>query len=297
MFRKYRISELVPYVNWLYFFHAWGLSPKFASIAKIHDCAVCRANWLSSFCEEEREKAREAANLFREAMQQLAFLEVGYRVSAIVELFDCNSDGDDILIERNSGGSVCLPMLRQQTIDADGYCWCLSDFIRPIGFGVKDRIGVFVTSVDASMQDLFAGDDYRHMLVQTLADRLSEAAAEVLHAEVRKKLWGYAPDEKLTVDEMMVEKYQGIRPAVGYPCMPDVSMNFVFDELIDYSRIGVKLTEHGMMQPHASVSGLMISHPQAKYFSVGKIDDCQLTNYARRRGVGKDEIKKYLNSV
>ena len=115
-----------------------------------------------------------------------------------------------------------------------------------------------------------------------------------MHEEVRKTIWGYAPDESLTISELHQEKFQGIRPAVGYPCLPDISINFLLDELVDFKSIGVALTEHGMMRPHASVSGLMLSLPQARYFSVGKIDEEQLHDYARRRNMPIEELKKYI---
>ena len=132
------------------------------------------------------------------------------------------------------------------------------------------------------------------MLLQTLADRLAEAGAERLHEEVRKQIWGYAPDERLTMEELHQEKFPGIRPAVGYPCLPDISINFLLDTLIGFKSIGVTLTSSAMMQPHASVSGLMFSLPQAHYFSVGKIGRDQLANYAQRRHLSLDEINKYI---
>ena len=132
------------------------------------------------------------------------------------------------------------------------------------------------------------------MLVKTLAERLAEAAAEKVHEDIRKKIWGYAPDEKLTKRELLNEEYQGIRPAVGYPSLPDISVNFLLDELLDMKQIGISLTENGMMQPHASVCGLMFAHPASRYFSVGKIGTDQLTDYAKRRGVTVDVMRKYL---
>lgn len=189
-----------------------------------------------------------------------------------------------------------LPMLRQQMPDKDGYCRCLSDFIRPMGQGVQDKIGIFATSVPAEMQTLYYDDPYKQMLVQTLSDRLAEAAAEVLHLQVRKQYWAYAPEENLTVEQLHLEHFQGIRPAVGYPCLPDISLNFLLDEYVPFSQVGVELTENGMMYPHASVSGLMISHPQSQYFAVGRITEEQLSDYAARRGKPTDLMRKFLIS-
>jgi cobalamin-dependent methionine synthase I len=132
------------------------------------------------------------------------------------------------------------------------------------------------------------------MMAQLLADRLAEATAERMHQEVRTRYWGYAPDEQLSSDELHMEHFQGIRPAVGYPSLPDASLNFLLDRLLDMSQIGIRLTESGAMRPHASVSGLMMAHPQARYFSIGKIGDDQLADYARRRGIPLQLARKFL---
>jgi cobalamin-dependent methionine synthase I len=123
---------------------------------------------------------------------------------------------------------------------------------------------------------------------------LAEAAAERLHEEVRKSLWGYAPDEHLDIEQMLREEFQGIRPAVGYPSMPDTSLNFLLSDLIGMKSIGIRLTESGMMQPHASVSGLMLAHPQARYFDVGKVGEDQLEDYARRRGLPLQVMRQFI---
>ena len=193
-----------------------------------------------------------------------------------------------------SGEPIRIPMLRQQNIGQDGFCRCLSDYIRPQSSLKHDKIGVFATTTSLDVETMSSNDDYSRMLLQTLADRLAEAGAERLHEEVRKTIWGYAPNESLTIKELHQGKYQGIRPAVGYPCLPDLSINFILDEIIDFKSIGITLTEHAMMQPHASVSGLMISLPQAQYFSVGQIDETQACDYAKRRNMTLNEIKKYL---
>ena len=122
----------------------------------------------------------------------------------------------------------------------------------------------------------------------------AEATAEKLHETIRKTIWGYAPDEDLTIKQLHQEKYQGMRPAVGYPSLPDLSINFLLDELLDMKQIGITLTENGMMRPHASVSGLMLAHPACRHFSVGKIDEAQLKNYALRRGMPLETMKKFL---
>ncbi len=296
MHLRYRISDIIDYINWLYFFHAWGLPVKFASIAKVHACEACRASWVASFPLAEQAKAKEAARLHADAQRQLSRLTPYTTIHAKVELFDANAQGDDIVIllnKENKEEHFFLPMLRQQQPDNDGYCLCLADFLRPIEQGKADRIGVFATSV-TSMPT--TGDDYTSLLSQTLFDRLAEAAAERLHQQVRTEVWGYAPNEQLTMEELHQEKFQGIRPAVGYPSLPDISINFLIDRLISFESIGVTLTEHGMMRPHASVSGLMFAHPQARYFSIGHVTEEQLQDYARRRHMPADTLRKFMNS-
>ena len=142
------------------------------------------------------------------------------------------------------------------------------------------------------MEGLYEQDPYKHLLVQTLSDRLAEAATEKMHEYVRKEAWGYAKEENLGIADLLVEKYQGIRPAVGYPSLPDQSVNFLLDELLDMKQIGISLTENGAMYPHASVCGLMFSHPASEYFSVGKIGEDQLEDYT---AAGEKASKKCAN--
>lgn len=286
----YNIHDLAEYINWIYFFHAWGFQPKFTGIADIHGCDACRASWLASFLEGERAKAAEAMQLHKEANRMLNKLDANFKVFAIYRLMEANADGDDLLLEGKR-----FPLLRQQTrIKPEDPFLCLSDFVRPVESGIKDTVGAFATTIDPNMELLFKGDDYKLMLVKTLAERLAEAAAEKVHEDIRKSVWGYAPEEKLTKRELLNEEYQGIRPAVGYPSLPDISVSFLLDELLDMKQIGIRLTENGMMQPHASVCGLMFAHPASRYFSVGKIGTDQLKDYAKRRGVPVEVMRKYL---
>jgi len=204
---------------------------------------------------------------------------------------EANSEENDIWLE-----GTRFPCLRQQNKLEDGYYVCLADFIRPLSQGIKDKVGIFATSADATLETLYPDDTYRRMLVQTLADRLAEATAEKLHEDVRKHHWGYVPDEKLSMKQLHNEEFQGIRPAVGYPSLPDQSVNFILNELLDMKQIGIRLTENGMMRPHASVSGLMIAHPASHYFSVGRISEEQLEDYTIRRGMPIDVIRKFLGA-
>ena len=254
----YQISEIAPYINWAYFYHAWGMSGK---------------------PESEKEKLRQ------EAETALRQIDGTYQTFGLFELFDANTDGYDIIVL----SSIRIPCLRQQQPGSD--CLCLSDFIAPQG---EDKVGLFATSVSHGLETDFDADPYQKMMMQLLADRLAEATAERMHEEVRKHYWGYAKDENLSIPEMQIEKFQGIRPAVGYPSLPDTSLNFVLDELLDMKQIGIRLTESGAMKPHASVSGLMMAHPKARYFSIGKIGEDQLRDYARRRGLPIEVCRKFL---
>ena len=207
-------------------------------------------------------------------------------------MLEAYSDGDDIIVS----GNKRIPMLRQQEVGS-GYR-SLADYVAPLASAdsssLASKIGLFATSVDMGLETDFASDAYQKMMAQLLADRLAEAAAEVLHEQVRKHLWGYVPDEKLSIADMLVEKFQGIRPAVGYPSLPDTSLNFVLDDLLDMKQIGIRLTESGAMKPHASVSGLMLAHPETRYFNLGKIGEDQLRDYARRRGLPVEVCRKFL---
>lgn len=258
MLLDYSLSDVAPYINWLYLDHAWGMNGK---------------------PESERLRLR------KEAEERLERYGLMYQTHAVFQVFDVHSDGDNIVIQ-----DVLFPCLRQQE-DGSKFL-CLADYVNP----VTDSVGVFATSVDEGLETDFNQDPYEKLMMQILADRLAEATAERMHEEVRKKYWGYAKDEQLNIADMLCERWQGIRPAVGYPSLPDTSLNFLIDSLIGMDQIGIRLTESGAMKPHASVSGLMIAHPSARYFSLGKIGQDQLSDYARRRGFSVDVMKKYLQA-
>lgn len=295
----YTATELVPYINWIYFFHTWGIPPRFAAAADIHDCPACRNGWTESFPEEDRNPAREALRLIDEARKFLR--EHAGQLKACVRfgLFPARSEGDDILIS-GEHTVVRLPFLRQQTTARAGApCLCLADFITPWqdGGDIAGRLGLFATTVnEEAVMPHRDDDEFLHLLAQTLCDRLAEAAAEKMHEEVRRSYWGYAPDEHLTATELFAEKYQGLRPAIGYPSLPDLSLIFRIDEVLQLDGIGIRLTENGMMVPHASTCGLMFAHPAACHFGVGPIGEDQLQDYARRRGRSTEEIRRFLAS-
>ncbi len=286
----YSVHELTDYFNWIYFFHAWGFGPRFASIADIHGCDACQAHWLQKFSETEQPKAAEALRLFKEANKLLSQLDSDYRSHAVFRLCRANSIGDNLLLDE-----IVIPLLRQQRVKrVDDPYLCLSDFVRPIESGQSDMVGVFATTVDQALEQIEEQDPYRQMLLQVLAERIAEATAERLHEYVRKELWGYVPDEQLTIRQLLREEYQGIRPAIGYPSLPDQSISFLLDELLNMNQIGIHLTENGAMTPKASVCGLMIAHPEARYFSVGKIGNDQLQDYAARRRFTLEDARKFL---
>lgn len=299
----YRIHSVMPYINWIYFFHAWGFPPRFAAIAEIHGCDSCRASWLTSFPEAERARAAEAMQLHKDAVRMLNLLDEDFQTYVRFGLYEANADGNDLLLfdETPHRRSMRLPLLRQQHVQHEGDPFlCLSDFVRPLQSGQRDVVGVFAGTVDQEIEHLYENgehaDDFKHLLCQTLADRLAEASVEKMHEEVRQHYWGYSPDERFSKKELFLEEYQGIRPAVGYPSLPDQSTNFDLDAWLNFDAIGIRLTETGAMLPHASVSGLILAHPKARYFAIGKIGEDQLADYARRKGKTPEEIRKFLTA-
>lgn len=299
----YDIADVAPYINWVYFFHAWGFEPRYAAVSRVHGCYACRAAWRATFPVADRAKASEAARLFDDAQHLLDRLaSEALHTHALLLLAPCNADGDDIILYADDAGCHThmaaakpvfrLAFLRQQQPLPGEPCLCLADFVRPAP--TPDRIGIFAAAADAAIEERHPDDQYRHLLCQTLADRLAEATAECLHLHVRKELWGYAPDEHLTMADLHAERFQGIRPAVGYPSLPDQSLIFDIDRLLHLADIGISLTTSGAMRPHAAVSGFMLAHTQARHFAVGRITDEQLADYARRRNTTPEALRPFL---
>lgn len=291
-----KIKEIVPYIDWKFFFHSWNLSAKFHTVTNVSMCGHCKAQWFASFREDERERAQEASKLYDDAvemLQKFIDLEAEY-IKAVFGIYEAFSENDTIFI-----GGKPFPMLRQQKKNDKSEYLCLSDFVAPRASGKIDYVGAFAVTGGAGADYLLKkyeneGDEYSALLMKSLLDRLAEAATECLHAKVRREYWGYASDEELTIPELFSVKYQGIRPAVGYPSIPDQSVNFPLHEMLQSEEIGIALTENGVMYPNASVSGLFFAHPQAKYFAVGDISEEQLSDYAERQGVDAGEIRKFL---
>ena len=293
--KNINLHEIVPFIDWVFFFMAWRMSGKYEGIETVHDCLSCKVKWLQQFPLADRPKAEEALKLYRDAQEMLREIvdKNIVTIHANFGIFNAYSQDDDIIIEHDKMQTK-LPMLRQQHAATDGFCYSLADFIAP----QDDYLGVFATTVSGVEEyaALFEKDDdvYRSILAKTLSDRLAEAAAEWVHAEVRRKYWGYAADENLSIKEMLKTQYSGIRPAVGYPSLPDQSIIFELDPILHFNEIGITLTENGAMFPNASVCGLYFAHPKSKYFMVGKVDQIQFADYAKRCGKDPQVLRKWM---
>lgn len=289
----YPLEALVDTIDWTPFFITWGLTGKYPKIFS------------------DKKVGDAAKNLFDEAQQMLKKLihEKQLTAQAVFGLWPANTvNFDDI--EIYSDDSRCnivttLHQIRQQVRKpgASREMKSLADFIAPKETKVKDYIGGFAVTAGLGAQQLAEeyiakGDDYNSIMVKALADRLAEAFAEHLHMRVRKEFWGYAHDEALDNDAMISEKYQGIRPAPGYPCCPDhTEKEHLFSLLDANNNSGISLTESFAMMPAASVSGWYFSHPQAKYFNTGKMRRDQLESLAVRKGMETDELQHWLSSI
>jgi 5-methyltetrahydrofolate--homocysteine methyltransferase len=281
------LSEIARYIDWTFFFSAWELKGRYPGILS------------------HPEYGPAARELFDNAQALLARIIDGKLLTAngAYGFWPAASDDDDIILYKDESRRVeltRLPMLRQQEHIADGRPnRSLADFVAPRGSAVPDYIGMFAVTAGIGADDLVRAfeqdhDDYNAIMVKALADRLAEAFAEYLHAQARKD-WGYGENEALSVQDLIGEKFRGIRPAYGYPACPDHSEKVKLFDLLDAESQGIRLTEHGAMLPAASVSGLYFSHPQAKYFNVGRITRDQLESYARRKGVTVEEAERWLS--
>ena len=278
VFRDYPLEEIARYIDWTPFFQTWDLHGRFP---KILDDAVV---------------GEEARRLYQDAQGMLAGIIQGkwLTANAVIGLFPANAVGDDIEIYTDEGRSqvamVHHTLRQQQEKPADRFNLSLADFIAPKSTGVPDYLGAFVVTAGIGIEEKLAEfearhDDYQAILLKALADRLAEAFAELMHARVRREFWGYAPEESLSNEDLIAEKYRGIRPAPGYPACPDhTEKGPLFTLLEAPEAAGVRLTESYAMWPAAAVSGFYFSHPQARYFAVGKIGRDQLEDYARRKG-------------
>lgn len=289
-FSSYSLTELREYIDWTFFFHSWELKGKYPQILT------------------DAIKGTEATKLFTDANALLDKIIEQKLLAAngVVAIVPAAAQGDDILVyEDESRKKVqhVLPQLRNQQPKAYGEPnLCLADFVAPATSGTPDWVGFFAVSAGFGTDKLAneyaaQGDDYNALMVKLLADRLAEAFAEVLHKKVRREVWGYAPNEDFGPNELLKEKYQGIRPAPGYPACPDHRQKAtIFSILNAQENAKIQLTESMMMIPAAAVSGYYFSHPQSKYFNVGKIDQEQLDDYSQRMGRETIETEKFISN-
>ncbi len=283
---NFDLAEIVPYIDWTFFFSAWELNGRYPKIL-------------------EHPKMGEAAReLFAngQALLEKIVREGKLTAQAVYGFWPANRDGDDIVLfsdDSRDSEVARFPMLRQQEELEEGKPnRCLADFVAPIDSGVADYMGAFACTAGIGAEDLAEAfkqehDDYHAIMVQALADRLAEAFAELLHARVRAD-WGIVPEGGEAFDDLVEGRYRGIRPAFGYPACPDHSAKQTLFELLAPGTVGLELTESCAIAPAASVSGLYFAHPDAKYFSVGRIDRDQTRNYAKRLGREVREVEKWL---
>ena len=290
-FKAYDLAELSRYIDWTPFFHAWELKGTFPRIL-------------------EDDKYGEAArNLYEDAGAMLKQLieEKWLTANGVVGFWPANRIGDDIEIytdELRTKRLAVLHTLRQQMArDGSRANLALADFVAPKETGIADYVGGFTVTAGVGEEDValrfeHANDDYSKIMIKALADRLAEAFAEALHEKVRRELWAYAPDEKLSNEQLIAEDYAGIRPAPGYPAQPDHTEKRTLFALLDAEKaVGVKLTESYAMWPAAAVSGLYFSHPESRYFGVGKIGRDQVADYAGRKGWSIEEAERWLGPI
>ncbi len=286
---KIPIEKIEKFIDWKPFFQSWELHGNFPEI--LNDEKVGKA----------------AKDLWNDAQKMLNKLKKNKIISpsAVIGFWPANSEGDDIFIFKDNSRKKILKklhFLRQQVNRENSKRpnFCLSDFVSPISSRIQDFIGGFLVTAGDGIEKLSKEyenkkDDYNAIMVKALGDRIAEALAEMMHADVRKEYWGYAKKENLNNEELIKESYIGIRPAPGYPACPDHTEKSTLFELLEVSKnLKVKLTESFAMSPASSVSGLYFSHPDASYFGVGKINKDQVADYANRKGVTIEEIEKWL---
>ncbi|EJU9786785.1 TPA: methionine synthase [Vibrio vulnificus] len=287
VFDDFDVATLRQYIDWTPFFLTWSLVGKYPTIF------------------EHEEVGEEAKRLFEDANEWLDRIEQEGLLKArgMCGLFPAASVGDDIEVytdESRTQVAKVLHNLRQQTEKPKGANYCLSDYVAPKESGKKDWIGAFAVTGGVNERELAdqfkaQGDDYNAIMIQAVADRLAEAFAEYLHEHVRKEIWGYAADENLSNEELIREKYQGIRPAPGYPACPEHTEKGPLWELLNVEEtIGMSLTSSYAMWPGASVSGWYFSHPDSRYFAIAQIQQDQVESYAERKGWDLLEAEKWL---
>jgi 5-methyltetrahydrofolate--homocysteine methyltransferase len=288
VFEDYDLGDIVPYIDWTPFFHTWELRGSYPKIL------------------DDPQKGEEARKLFDDArlMLEKIISEKWLEARAVIGFYAANADGDDVEVYTDASRNevaTTFHFLRQQQQKPPGKPnYCLSDFVAPGSTGLNDYLGFFAATAGIGIENKLAEyegdhDDYHAIMLQALADRLAEAFAELMHERVRKEFWGYARNEKLDNAARIKEEYTGIRPAPGYPACPEhTEKGLLWAALNVEQNTGITLTESFAMMPAASVSGLYFSHPDARYFAVGKINRDQVEDYAKRKGMDIEEAESWL---
>ena len=285
-YTDFDLAEIADFIDWTPYFASWDLKGRFPAIL------------------ENSKVGTAASELWADTQNMLAQIlaEGWFRPKAVAGFWPANASGDDIILKDGNGEKLAtLHTLRQQMVKSSGKPnYALADFIRPEG---DDWIGAFCVTagpqadVRAKAFEV-AGDDYSAIMVKALADRFAEAMAELMHQRVRRELWAYASDEDLSGEDLIGEKYRGIRPAPGYPAQPDhTEKETIFRLLEAEARIGVTLTTSFAMHPAPSVSGLYFAHPEAAYFAVGRIERDQVEDYAVRKGWDMRTATRWLAPI
>ena len=282
----YSVDEIREYIDWTPFFYTWEMKKKFPEI--LND---------DTFGEQ-------ASKLYDDANKMLDQVSINnwLELKAVIGLWKANSIGDDILVKDNDDKIIeTFCTLRQQSLKSNNNL-ALSDYIAPKDSGLEDYIGAFVCTAGLGIENPISEfekdfDDYNVILLKAVADRLAEALTEFMHEKIRKEIWAYSKNERYSNEELIEEKYIGIRPAPGYTACPDHTEKIKIFKLLEAEkRIGVSLTESMAMTPNSSVSGYYFSHPKSKYFSVGKVQDDQISDYAKRKEMTINEVEKWLRS-
>lgn len=280
---KYPLGEIRKYIDWTPFFQTWMLAGRYPGI--FDDSVV----------------GVEAKKLFDEANAMLDEIVANDSLQAngVIAFYQAVNKGDDVDLINETGKFATFHFLRQQNKKAQNLPnFCLADFVSPDEG--NDYLGMFAVTAGIGLEKLVEKhkanqDDYSEIMAKALADRLAEAFAECLHEKVRKELWGYSINEQLSTEELISEKYDGIRPAPGYPACPDHTEKKLLFELLEAEKVGITLTESYAMYPGAAVSGFYFSNPNSKYFGLGKIEKDQVVDYAKRKGMSVEEIEKWLS--
>jgi 5-methyltetrahydrofolate--homocysteine methyltransferase len=282
----YPLDEIARYIDWTFFFTAWELKGRYPDILD-HP--------------KYGQAARELFDNAKPILQRIVDEKL-LTAQAVYGFWPANSQGNDIILWADDSRNrelMRFPMLRQQwRRDTADPQYCLADFVAPLDSGLPDHVGAFAVTAGIGTDALARSyeaqhDDYNAIIVKALADRLAEAFAELLHARVRRE-WGYGRGEALGLDDLIAERYRGIRPAFGYPACPDHTEKTKLFSLLEAPRVGIELTEHFAMLPAASVSGIYLAHPECRYFNIGKIGRDQAVDYARRKGMPLAEVERWL---